>query len=129
MLKLFFYIVNLIFFALYLFPGSILGLLMYNNLYKQPQFTDNFSFSFFEFSSNHIYAFFIFSVFSLYVFFKENKKKIVTYLILISFILELLHIIIPNRSFQFSDINGNFLGVLLALILFYAHYYKKNFFN
>ena len=76
MLKIFFYIVNLIFFTLYIFPGSILGFFMYNNIYRQPQFTDNLSFSFFEFSSNHIYAFFFISIFGLYIFFKDNKKKL-----------------------------------------------------
>ncbi len=129
MLKIFFYIVNLIFFTLYIFPGSILGFFMYNNIYRQPQFTDNLSFSFFEFSSNHIYAFFFISIFGLYIFFKDNKKKIIAYLFFISVNLELLHIIIPNRSFQFADINGNLLGIVFALTLFYAYNFKKKIFN
>jgi hypothetical protein len=33
------------------------------------------------------------------------------YLILLSIILEILHIFIPVRSFEFSDLFGNLLGV------------------
>ena len=57
MAKLFFHILNILFFIVYLYPGSILGLLLYGNVSKQPQLTKDFIFSFSEISSNHIYAF------------------------------------------------------------------------
>ena len=52
MLKLFFYIINLIFVAFYLYPGSILGRIIYGDFKKQPQLTNDFNFSFLDFSDN-----------------------------------------------------------------------------
>ena len=49
---------------------------------------------------------------------------VVYYLIFIAIILEILHIVIPERSFQFTDLFGNLLGVIIVLILFY--FFKKN---
>ena len=129
MLKLFFYIINLIFVAFYLYPGSILGRIIYGDFKKQPQLTNDFNFSFLDFSSNHIYAFAIISCLGLIVFYKNNFKQITIYLFSISLILEILHIIIPYRSFQFSDLNGNFLGVIIIYIIFYIYSYAKKIFN
>ena len=127
MLKLFFYLVNLIFIILYIFPGSILGKIIYGDLNKQPQLTNDFSFSIFDFSSNHTFAFAFISFFGLFLFYKDNLKKISIYLFSSSIILEFLHIFIPNRSFQFSDLNGNLLGVIVIyLFLFVYHYAKKS---
>ena len=125
MLKTFFYIINLLFIIFYLYPGSIMGLIVYQNINKQPQLTNDFSFILLEFSSNHVYSFFIISIFGLIVFFKNNKKWIQFYLFSISIILEACHILIPNRSFQFSDLNGNFLGVASAITFFYIYIYAK----
>ncbi len=116
MLKLFFYLVNLIFIILYIFPGSILGKIIYGDFNKQPQLTNDFSFSIFDFSSNHTFAFAFISFFGLFLFYKDNLKKISIYLFSSSIILEFLHIFIPNRSFQFSDLNGNLLGVIVIYL-------------
>ena len=118
MLKLFFYLVNLIFIILYIFPGSILGKIIYGDFNKQPQLTNDFSFSIFDFSSNHTFAFAFISFFGLFLFYKDNLKKISIYLFSSSIILEFLHIFIPNRSFQFSDLNGNLLGVIVIYLFF-----------
>ena len=75
MLKLFFYLVNLIFIILYIFPGSILGKIIYGDFNKQPQLTNDFSFSIFDFSSNHTFAFAFISFFGLFLFYKDNLKK------------------------------------------------------
>ena len=48
MAKLFFHILNILFFIVYLYPGSIPGLLLYGNINKQPQLTEDFIFSFSE---------------------------------------------------------------------------------
>ena len=64
MAKLFFHISNILFFIVYLYPGSILGLLLYGNVSKQPQLTKDFIFSFSEISSNHIYALIFLSLLS-----------------------------------------------------------------
>ena len=125
MFKLLFYLINTIFAIFYLYPGSILGFILYKNLNKQPQLTDDFNFFLFNFSSNHVYAFLTLSFFGFLVFFKDKKKSILIYFFSISFLYELFHIIIPNRSFQISDLYGNVLGVLISLTLFLCFYYVK----
>ena len=129
MIKLFFYLVNLIFIVFYLYPGSILGKIIYGDFKRQPQLTNDFHFNIVDISSNHLYTFILISFFGLYIYFNKYKNLITIYLLLISIILEILHIIIPNRSFQFSDLIGNFLGVFIVLILFHIYFYAKNFFN
>ena len=125
MFKLLFYLINTIFAIFYLYPGSLLGFILYKNLNKQPRLTDDFNFLLFNFSSNHVYAFLILSFFSFFLFFEKKKKIILTYFFLISFLYELLHLFIPNRSFQISDLYGNILGVLISLILFLCFSYVK----
>ncbi len=111
--KILFHMINTIFLALYIFPGSILGFLLYGNLYKQPQLTGDFIVS-----SNHMYAFIILSLLGLFSYYKSNKMLILNYLILSSVILEVLHLVIPNRSFQYEDLFGNISGVLMSILLF-----------
>ena len=122
--KILFHIVNTVFVILYVYPGSIFGFLIYRNLNKQPQLTSNF---FFEISSNHVYAFLVLSLVGFLGYYKSSKIIILNYLILISIILEVLHLFIPNRSFQYSDLFGNIIGVLLSIILFniYNFWRKK----
>ncbi|SVD80667.1 uncharacterized protein METZ01_LOCUS433521, partial [marine metagenome] len=54
--KILFHIINAIFIIFYVYPGSILGYLIYRDFNKQPQVTTDFRFSFIEVSSNHVYA-------------------------------------------------------------------------
>ena len=111
--KILFHILNTIFIILYIYPGSILGYLIYRNFSKQPQLTSDF----FAISSNHVYAFFLLSVLGFIGYYKVKKFFIINYLFFISIILEILHLVIPERSFQFSDLFGNIVGVLLSIIL------------
>ena len=116
--KIFFHFINILFIIFYIYPGSIFGYLIYGNLSKQPQVTPDF-----YFSSNHVYAFFIVSLLG---FISNTNKKIYTiYFIFLSIFLELSHIIIPNRSFQFEDLFGNILGVLLSIIIIKIYYYLE----
>ena len=112
MIKIIFHLLNIIFVFLYVYPGSLLGFLIYKDFSKQPQLTSDF----FTLSSNHVYAFLLLSILGLISYFK-SLKKIILYLISISIILELLHLFIPNRSFQFSDLFGNIVGVLLSIFV------------
>ncbi len=111
--KILFHIFNIIFIILYIYPGSILGYLIHRNFSKQPQLTSDF----FAISSNHVYAFFLLSALGLFGYYKVKKFFIINYLIFISIILEILHLIIPNRGFQFADLFGNIVGVLLPIII------------
>ena len=112
-LKLSFYASNLFLFIFYLYPGSIFGCFLYNDCNTQPQLTKDFII----FSSNHVYAFLVFSLLGI-MSFNKDLKKISYYLFLVSIFLELMHNIIPNRSFELSDLLGNVLGVIISLILY-----------
>ena len=118
--KFLFYLFNFILIVLYLFPGSILGWYLYNDLSLQPQITPNFIVS-----SNHVYAFLILSFIGFFTYKKiEQFKSLSIYLIFLSIILEMLHYFIPKRSFEISDLFGNLLGVIIVIILFY--FFKKD---
>ena len=118
--KFIFYLSNIILLVLYLFPGSLLGCYLYNDCQLQPQLTKDFLVS-----TNHLYAFSLLSIIGIFTY--KNSKKLNflnIYLVLLSIILEILHIFIPVRSFEFPDLFGNLLGVLIILIInfFYRKY-------
>ena len=112
--KILFNIINVIFIVLYVYPGSILGFIIYREFHKQPQVTQDFL----SLSSNHVYAFFVLSLLGLISYYKTKKIFILNYLILSSIILEVLHLVIPNRSFQYQDLFGNIVEVLMSILLF-----------
>ena len=119
--KLIFHFSNLTLLILYLYPGSIFGWLVYGDLQKQPSITSDFIVS-----SNHVYAFLFLTILGV-ISFKKNKIKILfKYLFSISIILELCHGIIPERTFQYSDLFGNILGVLLVFLVINFYQYFKN---
>ena len=122
MKKLIFHIFNIIFIILYMYPGSIMGFIFYRNFNKQPQITPDFM----TISSNHVYAFILFSTLGL-LSYLNSKKILILYLFFISIFLELTHLFIPNRSFQFSDLFGNIIGLLISLlILIIINFWRKN---
>ena len=123
--KFIFYLCNLILIFLYLFPGSILGWFLYKDLTSQPQITQDFIVS-----TNHLYAYIVLSVIGFLTFRKNNQFNILSiYLIFLSIILEVLQYLVPNRTFEFSDLFGNLAGVILAIILFYFFKRNENFKN
>ena len=111
-----FHTINLILIIFYLYPGSLLGLFLYGDTSIQPQITRDFLIS-----SNHFYSFIILSISGIIVYHKSNKINVlIKYLFLLSIFLELLHIIIPNRLFEFSDLFGNILGVIFVITIYKA---------
>ena len=111
--KIIFYFLNFFLIFLYLFPGSLFGLIIYDNINKQPQITSDFIVS-----SNHFYIFFIISFLGLLSFEKERQiKALLIYLISLSVIIEFFHLFIPERSFQWSDLFGNLSGVIVVIII------------
>ena len=118
--KFIFYLFNFVLIFLYLFPGSFLGCFLYDNCLKQPQITPDF-----WISTNHLYAFLILSAVGFFTFKKIEQFKLTSiYLILLSIILEFLHLLIPERSFQLSDLFGNLIGVVIIVIISFL--LKKN---
>ena len=111
--KIIFYFLNFFLIFLYLFPGSLLGFIIYDNINKQPQITSDFIVS-----SNHFYIFFIISFLGLLSFEKERQiKALLIYLISLSVIIEFFHLFIPERSFQWSDLFGNLYGVIVVIVI------------
>jgi len=112
--KIIFHFSNIVLIVFYLFPGSILGWFLYKNLEQQPQITNDFI----GISSNHFYAFFVLSFLGILSYSKHKKfDLLIKYLLLLSVLLELSHLLIPVRGFQFGDLFGNILGVVLALLV------------
>ena len=106
-----------------LFPGSLLGLLLYGDLGRQPNFIENP----FGTSINHFTAYFYISTLGLCLYLRsKNFKKMFYGLIILSIILELFQFIVPNRAFELYDLMGNFVGVLVAyfLVKIYLHFNK-----
>jgi len=113
--KIIFHFLNIILIFFYLFPGSILGWFFYRNLKIQPKLTDNFI----NISSNHFYAFFVLSITGIFSYLKHKKLNLlIKYLLLLSVILELSHLLIPQRSFQLDDLFGNILGVVVTIVIY-----------
>ena len=111
--KIIFYFLNVILIFLYLFPGSLLGIIIHDNKNIQPQLTPDFIIS-----SNHLYVFTLISAIGFLSFIKKKHIRLLTiYLILLSIILETFHLIIPERSFEWSDLLGNLLGVFIVIII------------
>ena len=119
--KIIFYVANIVLITLYTYPGSILGWIMYNNSGLQPQITSDFIVS-----SNHVYAFMVLSKLGYISYDRPKLKFLFIYLYSISIFLELLHNIIPNRGFEFSDLFGNILGVMIINIFHQTYSYFKN---
>ena len=111
--KIVFYSINFSFIFLYLFPGSLIGQVVYGSKEIQPQITPDFIIS-----SNHFYVFVLISIIGFLTFIKVNQIKVlIVYLLLISLVLELLHLTIPQRTFQWSDLFGNLIGVVVVILI------------
>jgi len=111
--KVIFYFVNFCLVFLYLFPGSLLGMIIYGNKKIQPQITPDF-----YISSNHFYVFALISIIGFLSFIKNKEiNYLIAYLVFLSIILEIFHLFIPERSFQWSDLFGNLVGVLIVIFI------------
>ncbi len=90
-----------------------MGLVIYGDKKIQPQITPDFIIS-----SNHFYVFIVISIIGFLSYTIPKQINYLTfYLIIISILLELSHLIIPARTFQWSDLFGNFLGVIIAILI------------
>ena len=122
-IKTTFHVSNIGLILIYIYPGSIFGRMIYDDSQKQPQLTSDFLI----FSSNHVYAFIVLSLLGLITYYKTNIKFIFIYLFLLSIFLELCHILIPQRTFQYQDIFGNIFGVFFIFILFTIYKILKSY--
>ena len=101
-------------FILYLFPGSLIGYLLYEDLGKQPNLVDNPIGT----SINHLFYFIYLT--ALAVICNLKRTQIFTNFYFIFFIavfLEATHYIIPNRAFELYDLFANVAGVLMIFLI------------
>ena len=111
LLKYIFHISVLFLMIISLWPGSLIGFLMYRDWGQQPNLIENP----FGTTINHFIYYLYISLLGFFLYLKnENFKKLVYGLFFLAIILEVLQVIIPNRSFQIYDLLGNILGVMVA---------------
>ena len=100
---------------IYLFPGSLIGYFLYGDLGKQPILISNPIGT----SINHCIYFIWLTSLAIII---SNKFKAIfanTYLIfLLSILLEISHLFIPNRAFEYYDLLANMVGVLVVIIFY-----------
>ena len=110
-LKSIFHISVLFLIIISLYPGSLLGYLLYGDWGQQPNLIKNP----FGTTINHFIYYLYISLLAFILYLRnENFKKLVYVLFFLSVILEFLQFIIPDRSFQLGDLIGNISGVIVA---------------
>ena len=110
-----YYFSLLVLLILYLFPGSLIGYLLYGNLSKQPNLIINPI----GISINHLIFFSYITILTIIV--RLRAKNILTnyrFILFISCVLEISHLIIPNRAFELNDLFANSIGVIAAFSIF-----------
>ena len=113
-LNFIFYISVLLLIIFSLFPGSLLGFFLYEDLGRQPSLIENP----YGAAINHFICYFFISMlgFCLYLR-RSNFQKLVYSLFFLSIILEILQFVVPKRVFEINDVSANFIGVLTAFLL------------
>ena len=112
--KYLYYFSLIVLLTLYLFPGSLIGYLLYGDLGRQPNFINNP----FGTSINHFIFFVYLSILAILCDLK--KFRILTnfyFILMISIFLEIFHFIIPNRAFEAYDLTANMTGVILVFLI------------
>ena len=113
-LKFIFHTSILLLIIISLFPGSLLGFFLYDDLSRQPDLINNP----FGTAVNHFIYYFYVSMLGLCLYLRNhNFRKLVYGLFFLSIILEFLQFIVPNRAFEIYDVFANFAGVLVAYLL------------
>ncbi len=120
--EFFYYFSLLVLLILYLFPGSLAGYLLYGNLSVQPNFISNPIGN----SINHLIFFSYITILAIII--RSKIKNIFTsykVILFVSFILEPLHLVVPNRAFEFYDLIANISGIFFALFIYKIYIWLK----
>ena len=110
-----YYLSLIILLIIYLYPGSIIGYLLYADSSKQLSLVNNPIGT----TINHFFYFFYLTFLGLI--YNLTKKKFINsflFLFFLSFFLELFHFFIPNRAFELNDLLANTTGVVIIFFLF-----------
>ena len=110
-LKIVFYISILILIIISLYPGSLIGYLLYKDYEHQPNLISN---PFGTFLNHFIFYVYV-SLLGFFLYLKTEKSKKVAFgLFFLAISLELLQSIIPIRAVEIGDLIANILGVIVA---------------
>ena len=123
-LKFIFYISLLFLVIISVYPGSLFGYFLYGDLGRQPNLINNP----YGTTINHFMYYVYISLLGFFLYLgTKNFHKLFYSLLFVSAIFELLHFIIPNRSFQLADLIANILGVTVAYsaVKIYLFFYKQ----
>jgi VanZ family protein len=113
LLEYLYYFSLVILFILYLFPGSLIGYFLYGNLAQQPDLIPNPIGT----SINHLISFLFLGFLAFTVRVKEKKFiNSFQFLLFTSILLEILHLFIPNRAFEYYDLFANCMGITLTYL-------------
>ena len=114
LLKYSYYFSLIILFILYLFPGSLIGYFLYDNLGQQADLISNPIGT----SINHLFFFVYLSTLGSTVRLIRGKNFLNSFFFLffLSILLELSHRMIPNRAFEYYDLFANTMGVVIAYV-------------
>ena len=122
-IKYTYYLSLIVLLLLYLFPGSLIGFFMYNDLGKQPNLISNQ----YGTSINHMIFFFYLGIQAFIVQIKYRRLIFsFPFLFCSSIMFELSHLIIPNRAFELIDLFANSIGVVSAFFIFNLFKKLKN---
>ena len=112
-LKIIFYTSLLLLIIISLYPGSLIGLLMYEDLGRQPILIK----TSFGSTINHFLTYFYVGLLGFFTYIeKKNFKSVMIVLVFLSVSLEFLQLFVPKRSFEFNDIVANILGLFVAYL-------------
>ena len=119
-----YYFSLLVLLILYLFPGSLIGYFLYGSLGQQPNLIANPIGT----SINHFIFFSYITILAIIV--RLRIKNIFTsykVVLFISGILEVLHLIVPNRAFELYDLIANITGVVIVFSIYRLIRWQKYF--
>ena len=122
-LKLLFHVSVIFLIMISLSPGSLIGYLLYGDWAREPILIENR----FGTAINHFICYICISFLGFFLYLRNKNFQNLFYgLLFLSIFLEVLQFIIPIRTFQWSDLFGNVLGVLVAyfLVKIYQLYIK-----
>ena len=119
-----YYFSLLVLLILYLFPGSLIGYFLYGNLSQQPNLITNPIGT----SINHLIFFSYITVLAIIIRLRTNNIFTnYVFILFISCLLEILHLIIPKRAFELNDLIANFTGVVIILLINSFIKWRKHF--
>ena len=109
-----YYFSLLVLLILYLFPGSLIGYFLYGNLGQQPNLIANPIGT----SINHLIFFSYITALAITVRLRvKNIFNNYRVILCISCVLEIFHLIVPNRAFELYDLIANITGVVVILFI------------